>query len=56
MDDEGQIQMTWNNGRTLPLIPGEDDFSVVKPQELKLYMPLHLTYYGENDLPCRSAN
>ena len=31
VDDEGQIQMTWNNGRTLPLVPGEDSFTVLPP-------------------------
>ena len=24
VDDKGQIFMKWDNGRTLPLIPGED--------------------------------
>ena len=42
VDDEGQIQMTWNNGRTLPLVPGEDSFTVLPPklETLKLYAPL----------------
>lgn len=26
VDDNGQIHMRWDNGRTLPLIPGVDDF------------------------------
>ncbi len=49
VDDAGQILMKWDNGRALSLIPGEDDFSVVKPQKLKLYMPLELGYYEKND-------
>ena len=49
VDDAGQFLMEWDNGRTLSLVPGEDDFSVVKPQKLKLYMPLELGYYEKND-------
>ena len=49
IDDAGQLLMEWDNGRGLSLIPGEDDFSVVKPQKLKLYMPLELGYYEKND-------
>lgn len=30
VDDMGQIHMRWNNGRTLALIPGEDNFKVIK--------------------------
>ena len=30
-------------------IRDRDDFSVVKPQKLKLYMPLELGYYEKND-------
>ena len=29
VDDIGQLQMTWDNGRTLALIPGEDIFTVI---------------------------
>ena len=32
VDDEGQIFMKWDNGRTLPLIPGEDN-----PRQLEEY-------------------
>mgnify|MGYP000756853196 FL=1 len=49
IDDAGQLLMKWDNGRGLSLVPGEDDFSVVKPQKLKLYMPLELGYYEKND-------
>ena len=42
VDDEGQIFMKWDNGRTLPLVPGEDSFTVLLPKltTIKLYMPL----------------
>ena len=49
IDDAGQLLMEWDNGRGLSLVPGEDDFSVVKPQKLRLYMPLELGYYEKND-------
>ena len=49
IDDAGQLLMKWDNGRGLSLVPGEDDFSVVKPQKLRLYMPLELGYYEKND-------
>lgn len=29
VDDMGQLQMTWDNGRTLALVPGEDRFTVI---------------------------
>lgn len=29
VDDTGQIQMKWDNGRRLALIPEEDSFSVI---------------------------
>ena len=32
VDDEGQIFMKWDNGRTLPLAPGKDSFTVLPPK------------------------
>ena len=48
VDDKGQIFMKWDNGRTLPLAPGEDSFTVLPPTltTLKLYMPLNLRRTG----------
>ena len=51
VDDAGQLQMQWDNGRTLALIPGEDHFSVIPQplQTLKLYMPLTVKSYERNE-------
>lgn len=51
VDDEGQIFMKWDNGRTLPLAPGEDRFAVLPPKlaTLKLYMPLIADLYERNE-------
>ena len=51
VDDAGQLQMKWDNGRGLALIPGEDRFSVIpRPlQTLKLYMPLTVRSYERNE-------
>lgn len=51
IDDQCQFHMTWDNGRTLALIPGVDHFSVIPQplQTLKLYMPLTVTTYERNE-------
>lgn len=51
VDDACQIHMIWDNGRTLALIPGEDSFSVIPQplQTLKLYMPLSITTYEQDE-------
>lgn len=35
VDDIGQIQMTWDNGRTLALVPGVDSFRKLTAKELE---------------------
>ena len=35
VDDAGTIHMKWDNGRTLGLVPGEDQFRKLTPQELQ---------------------
>ena len=35
IDDAGNIHMKWDNGRTLSLIPGEDDFTIITNEEEK---------------------
>jgi len=51
IDDACQFHMTWDNGRTLALIPGVDRFSVIPQplQTLKLYMPLTVMAYERNE-------
>ena len=51
VDDEGQIFMKWDNGSGVPLIPGEDSFTVLPPKltTLKLYMPLTADLYERNE-------
>ena len=33
VDDMGTIQMTWDNGSSLGLVVGEDQFKVIKNQK-----------------------
>lgn len=34
VDDAGDIMMHWDNGRSLSLVPGEDSFRLLTPQEI----------------------
>lgn len=34
VDDQSQIHMKWDNGRTLAIIPGEDSFRKLTSEEL----------------------
>ncbi len=34
VDDQSQLHMQWDNGRTLALIPGEDSFRKLTEEEL----------------------
>lgn len=49
--DDGAFHVAWDSGDKLPLIIGQDAFTVLPPpiQTLKLYMPITATYYDEND-------
>lgn len=35
IDDAGSIHMHWDNGRSLALIPGEDEFTIIKEEKEK---------------------
>ena len=39
VDDEGQIGMQWDNGRTLSLIYGVDSFDIINSDELAYEKP-----------------
>ena len=51
IDDDGQFQITWDNGRSLALVIGEDRFTVQPPEPtlLKLYMPMTASFYARNE-------
>jgi len=47
IDDVGTLHVSWDNGRTLGVTPGEDDFQVLPPEPatLRLYMPISADLY-----------
>ena len=51
--EDGVFDVAWDGGGKLPLIIGQDSFTVSPPplQTLKLYMPMTATYYDEEDDP-----
>lgn len=56
IDDTGGFLVTWDNGRTTRLIPGEDGFNIQPPNPttMKLYFPLKAERFGEDDWGYRS--
>lgn len=48
VDDIGQLQMKWDNGRSLALVPGEDSFTAVLQPEPE--------YTQKPDAPLNGAN
>jgi hypothetical protein len=49
VDDAGTLHMQWDNGRTLGLIPGEDQFKVIsKPSEESLENDQEIKIGGMN--------
>lgn len=38
VDDIGSIHVDWENGSTLALIPDEDDFDIVREQQMTMKM------------------
>ena len=50
VDDMGQIHMNWDNGRTLAVIPGVDQFRKLTEQEIQEEQKITITHVSANDL------
>ncbi len=48
VDDIGTIHMSWDNGQGLGIVPGEDSFRKLTPQELAAEAPAELVYLYKN--------
>lgn len=51
IDDIGTFHVKWDNGSSLGLVIGEDNFTILPPEStlLKLYMPLSADLYKRNE-------
>lgn len=51
IDDAGTFQVSWDNGSSLGVTPGEARFQMLPPEQtnLKLYMPLRGELFEENE-------
>lgn len=51
IDDIGTFHVKWDNGSTLGLIPGEDSFTALPPEQhsLRLWMPLTADLYQRDE-------
>lgn len=41
IDSEGQLHMTWENGRTLALLPDIDQFEILNTSSIEKDNPIH---------------
>lgn len=55
IDDQSQIHMKWDNGRTLAVIPGEDSFRKLTSEELAEEQPMEQAEEENEDMDEGSA-